>query len=213
MRLRPFNREQAWLLPLTLDELIPADHPGRFVAAFVDSLDAKISEELEIDLGGDPMGAGAYDPRALLSTWVYGSMTGVRSNRKLWKQPPESRCPICGCQECECRTITLCGGSTYLAHRDRMRVLLGRTVRTAVQAGLVDLALQAVDGARIAANASKDRTVDAKGLRRLLDRVAAAIEDLEAQNAREALRHRPACRQRLPAPRRCTSGLGKPLPG
>ena len=43
----------------------------------------------------------------------------------------------------------------YLAHRDRMRVLLGRTVRTAVQAGLVDLALQAVDGARIAANASK----------------------------------------------------------
>ena len=94
-----------------------------------------------------------------------------------------------------------------------MRVLLGRTVRTAVQAGLVDLALQGVDGARIAANASKDRTVDAKGLRRLLDRVAAAIEDLEAQNAREALRHRPACRQRLPAPRRCTSGLGKPLPG
>ncbi|MFQ6030501.1 MAG: IS1182 family transposase [Dehalococcoidia bacterium] len=181
MPFRPFSREQAWLLPPTLDELIATDHPARFVAAFVDGLDGEMWEELDIDLEGDPMGAGAYHPRALLSIWVYGFMTGVRSNRKL-----EAACReqvpymwLAGMQKPDHNTLW----RFYLAHRDRMRVLLRRTVRTAVQAGLVDLALQAVDGTRIAANASKDRTFDAKGLGRLLDRVEAAIEDLEAQNA------------------------------
>jgi transposase len=181
MPLRPFNREQAWLLPPTLDELIGTDHPARFIAAFVDGLDADTWEELEIDLAGDPMGAGAYHPRALLSVWVYGFMTGVRSSRKL-----EAACRdqisymwLAGMQRPDHNTLW----RFYRAHRDQMRALMRRTVRTAVKAGLVDLALQAVDGTRIAGNASRDRTFDAKGLRRLLDRVEAAIEDLEGQNS------------------------------
>ena len=32
---------------------------------------------------GDPLGAPAYHPRALLSVWLYGFMTNVRSCRKL----------------------------------------------------------------------------------------------------------------------------------
>jgi hypothetical protein len=63
-----------------------------------------------------------------------------------------------------------------------MRVLLKRTVRTAVVMGLVDLAVQAVDGTKIMANAAKDRTYDAAQLERLLKRTEAAIAELEAQN-------------------------------
>ena len=47
---------------------------------------------------------------------------------------------------------------------------------------LVDLAVQAVDGTKVAANATRDRTYDAERGRRLLDRLEQAIEDLEAQN-------------------------------
>ena len=83
MPLRSFNRQQAWLLPPTLGELIPADHPARFIAEFVDSLDPETWIELEVNLEGEALGSPAYHPRALLSVWLYGFMTGVRSSRKL----------------------------------------------------------------------------------------------------------------------------------
>ena len=83
MPLRPLNREQAWLLPPTLGELIPNDHPARFVAEFVDALDHAAWVELGIGPEGEPLGAPAYHPRALLSVWLYGFMTGIRSSRKL----------------------------------------------------------------------------------------------------------------------------------
>ena len=63
-----------------------------------------------------------------------------------------------------------------------MRELFKRTVRTAVAMELVDLAVQAVDGSKVAANATRDRTCDAERGARLLNRLEKAIADLEAQN-------------------------------
>ena len=63
-----------------------------------------------------------------------------------------------------------------------MRKLFERTVRTAVTMKLVDLAVQAVDGTKVVANASLNRSYDAEGLRGLLERLESAIADLEAQN-------------------------------
>ena len=50
---------------------------------FVDGMKREDWAELGVDADGDPMGAPAYHPRALLSVWLYGFMTGVRSTRKL----------------------------------------------------------------------------------------------------------------------------------
>ena len=47
---------------------------------------------------------------------------------------------------------------------------------------LVSLAVQAVDGTRVGANAARDRTYDAEGLGRLLKRLEETIRELEAQN-------------------------------
>ena len=83
MPLRPLNRQQTWLLPPTLDELIPDDHPVRFIASVVDTLDENTWQQMSVDIYGETLGAPAYHPRSLLSVWLYGFMTGTRSSRKL----------------------------------------------------------------------------------------------------------------------------------
>ena len=180
MPLRPMGREQMWMLRPTLDELLPLDHPARFVAEFVDALDRDAWAELGVDIEGDSMGAPAYHPRALLSVWLYGFMTGVRSCRKL-----EAACRdqipylwLTGWQHPDHNTLW----RFYKGHRQAMRKLFERTVRTAVAMKLVDLAVQAVDGTKVVANASVNRSYDAEGLRGLLDRLERAITDLETQN-------------------------------
>src|SRR5208283_2774540 len=70
----------------------------------------------------------------------------------------------------------------YKEHRMEMRHLFKLTVRTAVNMELVDMAVQAIDGTKLQANAAKDRTYDAKGLQRLLERTDTVIEELEKQN-------------------------------
>jgi transposase len=168
------------MLPPTLDELVPADHQVRLIAELVDGLPRPDWEAMEVVLASHGRGPAAYHPRALLGVWLYGFMVGIRSSRKLET----------ACYE-QLPLLWLTGGQRpdhntlwrfYQAHRKRMRTLLKRVVRVAVDLGLVDWALQAVDGTKVAGNAAKKRTLDAAELTRLLERTDVAIADLEAQN-------------------------------
>ena len=180
MPLRDMDREQMWLLPPSLDELLPLDHPARFVAEFVDALDREGWNELGVAIEGDPLGAPSYHPRAMLCVWLYGFMTGSRSSRKL-----EAACRdqipflwLTGWQHPDHNTLW----RFYKDHRQAMRSLFKRTVRTAIAMELVDLAMQAVDGTKVIASAARERNYDAKRLDKLLERVEKAILDLDAQN-------------------------------
>ena len=80
----------------------------------------------------------ALDTRALLSVWLYGFMTGVRSCRR-----PEAayrdQIPylwLTGWQHPDHNTLW----RFYKGHRQSMRKLFERTVSTAVTMELVDLA-------------------------------------------------------------------------
>ena len=107
-------------------------------------------------------------------------MSGVRSCRKL-----EAACRdqipylwLTGWQHPGHNTLW----RFYQRRHQGMKKLLKRTVRTAVSMELVDLAVQAADGTKLAANAAKDRSYTGEKLRQLLDWVGQAIEDLEVQN-------------------------------
>jgi len=184
MPVREFNRQQTWLFPPTLDELIPDDHPVRFVASVVDTVDDAVWQAMGIAPNGEALGAPAYHPRVLLGVWLFGFMNGTRSSRKL-----EAACRdqmpylwLTGWQHPDHNTLW----RFYKDHRAEMRHLFKLTVRTAVKMDLVDLAVQAVDGTEIVANAAKERTYDAAGLERLLQRTETAIQELEKENEANA---------------------------
>ena len=103
----------------------------------------------------------------MLCVWLYGFMTKVRSCRKL-----EAACRdqipflwLTGWQHPDHNTLW----RFYQGHRQGMRELFKRTVRTAVSLDLVDLAVQAVDGTKVAGNAAASRTYTGKQLSQLLD--------------------------------------------
>ena len=180
MPLRPLNRQQSWLLPPTLDELIPDDHPVRFIASFVDTIDNSTWEHMNVNIEGELLGAPAYHPQALLSVWLYGFMTGTRSSRKL-EVACRDQMPylwLTGWQHPDHNTLW----RFYKEHRVKMHHLFKLTVRTAVSMNLVDMAVQAVDGTKIQANAARERTYDANRLQQLLKRTETVIQELEKQN-------------------------------
>jgi transposase len=176
MALRSFVRDQVWIFPPTLDELIPADHVVRFVASFVDGLDLQA-------LGlrtTQTMGAPAYSPYVLAAAWIYGFMMGLRSSRKLEIAAQES-IPL----------MWLLGGERpdhstlsrfFQENKDGLNKLFRQTVLTAVRVGLVDFALQAVDGTKISA-LSKDKTFSAADLVALGQKVDETMAHLEKQVA------------------------------
>ena len=177
---RMFSREGTWLFPPTLEELIPADHSVRFVAMFVDGLTRGEWGALGVAPDGAVRGALAYHPRVLLGVWLYGFMSGTRSSRKL-ERACRDQLPylwLTGWQRPDHTTLW----RFYEQHRTAMRRLLTRTVRVAITAGLVDLAVQAVDGTRIAGSAAREQSLRPEQVEGLLECVQIAIDDLEAQN-------------------------------
>jgi transposase len=177
---REINRQQTWLFPPTLDEMINNDHPARFIASLVDSLDSAFWLKMNIRLEGDPLGAPSYNARGLLSVWLYGFMTRTRSSRKL-----EAACRdqipylwLTGWQHPDHNTLW----RFYKGNRDEIRHLFKLTIKTAVKMELIDLAVQAIDGSKIPANATKEHSYNKKGLEKLLERTEKAIGELEKEN-------------------------------
>lgn len=163
MPIRDINRQQTWLFPPSLDELLNSDHPARFVASLVDSLDTVFWQKMKVKLEGDPLGAPSYDARGLLGVWLYGFMTRTRSSRRL-----EAACSdqipylwLTGWQHPDHNTLW----RFYKGNRDEIRHLFKLTIKTAVKMDLVDFAVQAIDGTKISGNATKEHTYDKKVLK------------------------------------------------
>ena len=83
---KPYSQNEQWLLPPSLDELVPENHFVRIVSKTVDEL--RIEEVFaKYTKGG---GASRYNPVMLLKVLVYCYMTGTYSSRQVAKQCREN---------------------------------------------------------------------------------------------------------------------------
>lgn len=188
MPFRNSLRDQTFLLPPEVDQWISRDHAVRFVWEFVEDLDLGA---LGIISAPSPLGSPSYPPKELLACWLYGFMDRTRSTRALEKACRESL-PymwLVGLLRPDHMTFW----RFYNANREAMHNLFRETVKVAVEEGLVDFALQCIDGSKITV-ASNGRLRRKGALQKLLAEVEAEIATLEEQERLETPDEPPAQR-------------------
>ena len=72
------QKDQNWLLPLNIKEMIPADYVCFLVEDFVEGLEYSKFDRIYAGAGNP-----AYHPRILMKILVQGMLSKVRSSRKL----------------------------------------------------------------------------------------------------------------------------------
>jgi len=174
--------EQLLLLPPSLDQWLPADHPARFIRDFVDLLEL---EALGVRMPECRTGRAPFAPDLLLKVWLYGYFERIRSTRRL---------------EWACYNVLpmiWLTGMNYPDHntiwrfwdvnRQAMRGLLKQALSVAARSGLVGMVLHALDGTKIAARVSGRTGWHRQELLQALEDVDEAIEQIsqEIESARQ----------------------------
>lgn len=154
---------------------LPADHLAWFVISVVDELDMT-RFEASAKLGG--VGREGYDPRMLLALLIYGYGCGQRSSRQI-----ERLCSV------DVAFRIICVGDvpdhTTVArfracHDAAVAEVFTQVLRMCARAGLGRVGVVALDGTKIAANASRQASRDEDWLRAEAARIVAEAGAVDA---------------------------------
>ena len=173
----PADRDQLFLLPVDMREWLPEDHLAYFVIDVVAHID---TSALHAAHANDGAGRAAYDPDMMLALLVYAYCTAVRSSRRI-----EAACR----SDIAFRVITAnrCPDHTTVArfrqaHEALAQAMFVDVLALCAQAGLAEVGVVAIDGTKLAANASMGANVD---LARLEALVAELFAQAEAEDRSE----------------------------
>ena len=147
---KPYNQGEQWLLPPSLDELVPENHFVRIVSKTVDEL--RIEDVFaKYTKGG---GASRYNPVMLLKVLVYSYMTGTYSSRQIAKQCRENVNVmwLTGFQKPDFRTINKFRSEKL---KDSIEEIFVAAVKLLNRKGYVSLEKYFVDGTKIESAANK----------------------------------------------------------
>ena len=171
-----------FLFPPALENWVKADDPARFIRAFVDSLDLEeIAGPEWAEAVEDPTGRPHYAFDLLLKVWLYGYLHNIRSSRKL-ERACRQMMPLvwlAGMFEPDHNTLW----RFWARYRHALKKVFVSSVRVALEANLVGMVLQAVDGTKIVSAASRKSAWHRPDLKKILAAVDERIEKLEAEIA------------------------------
>jgi transposase len=175
--LRP-NRLQTYLDTVDLDTQLAEDHLARTAWAFVETLDISSLERTIKAREGRP-GRPTPDRRLYLALWLFATLEGIGSARKL---------------DSLCREHTayrwLCGGVPVNYHDladfrveagPFLEDLLSKSIAGLIDQGLVSVDCVAVDSIRVRANAGASSFRRKQTLSELYDAAQAKIAELRAE--------------------------------
>ena len=152
VRVKTAQRNQVMMHLHTLDELIREDHPVRNIWRYVESLDlSAFYKEIQAVQGG--VGRDAVDPRILLALWLYATVEGVGSARRLAELCTRDFAYLWICGEVTVNRDLL--NTFRSSHPEALDRLLTETIGILLHHDLVSLTRVAQDGMRVRASASK----------------------------------------------------------
>ncbi len=174
-------RGQGFLLPPDVREWLPADHLAWFVIDAVKEMDLAA---FYAAYWADGHGRAAYDPSLVVTLILYAFATRVRSSRAI---------------ECHCRqdvayrviTGNLVPDHATIArfvcrHERALAELFGEVLKLCDEAGLVNARVVAIDGTRMAGNASQEVDVTFEEVAREILAEAKAIDAAEDEQYGDA---------------------------
>lgn len=166
-----------FLFPPALEDFVPAGHPARFIREFVDCVLADGEVRLTWREGHGE-GRPPYSVALLLRVWLYGYLIGLTSTRKVAAACRDNvgMMWLTGLHAPDHNTLW----RFWTANRKQIRRVFRQTVKIAAEAGMVSMALHAVDGTKIQSRASSREAWDRKNLEKLLARTDQKIAEVEA---------------------------------
>ena len=171
-------KNQTWLFPPNIEELIPEDHVCYLVANLIDSLDYS-TFEIKYSGAGHP----TYHPRIIIKILVMGVLDRVRSSRRLARNARENVVYMYLAEKITPNFRTI---SDFRKNNpDLIKMVFKHTVYLAKKEGMLDLSHFSTDGTIIKANASSKRIFTKEELEFLINFIDNELDKWAEQDSLE----------------------------
>ena len=178
------DRKQINLFPASIEEYVAENDPVRAYDAFVDVLDLN---ELGIIMDSNKVGNSEYDPKAMLKLLIYGYSYGVRSSRKLERAVYHnvSFIWLAGGLKPDHKTIA----EFRRKNKEPLKKVLKQCARLCIKLNLIDGNTLFVDGTKMRANASLNKTWTENKcnhfLKHIDEHIDAILKECDVQDEKE----------------------------
>jgi transposase len=192
-RVREVNRNQLVMRNMDVEQLIAEDHAARAIWDFVGRMDLSRFYERVKAVEGHA-GQPPFDPKLMISIWIYGLSRGISSARELseWCDWEPGLQWLCGLDSVNYHSL-----STFRsAHAEALKQLFIEVLGVLSAEGLVGLERVTVDGTRIRARASNESFRHGQKLEEYLKQAAAHVDAVEQQAEETISRRQQSARER-----------------
>jgi transposase len=169
---RPWQVEQAWLLPSSVRDLVPADDPAHFIR---DLVREQLDLSAILDTYDEERGYPPYHPTMMTALLLYAYTQGVFSSRKIARaaRTRVDFMAVAAMQQPDFRTVN----KFRLRHLAALGDLFGQVLKLCQKAEMVSLGHVALDGTKMKANASKRKAMSYERMKKTEKELEAVVRE------------------------------------
>src|SRR6266702_1734110 len=175
---RPWDVDQVWLLPPSIQDLVPSGHVAHFVR---DTVRTGLDLSAIMDVYDEERGFPPYHPGMMVTLLLYAYSQGIYSSRRIARGCEERLdfAAVTGMQRPDFRTIS----EFRKRHLAALSNLFRQVLKLCREAGLVKLGHVALDGTKIKANAGINKAMSYGRMKKAEPRFAAEVQRWFAEAA------------------------------